>query len=116
MARTVSLCIEEGQMVWFHSQARYISSEYVKVIEVGNLWAVLGNGFKANRYTGVCEGRGYERPPGFIYCTREDWEKERALYNTWSALRREIANLHELPEGMTRRQLLNIRRLLKIGE
>lgn len=116
MARTVLLDIVDGQMVWFHSEVRYIGSEYVRVVEVDKLWALLGNGFRANRYTGVCDGRNYDRPPGFIYETREDWERERALYASWASLRRDIAKLDELPEGTTRRQLLTIRRMLKIGE
>lgn len=116
MARTVLLCLEEGQTVWFHSQARYISSEYVRVLEVDNLWAVLSNGFRTNRYTGVCDRRPDERPPGYVYNSEEDWAQERALYKTWAILRREIADMNDLPEGMTRRQLLAVRRILRIGE
>jgi hypothetical protein len=115
MARKVSLCVEEGQQVFFYSKARYIASEMVRVTSVSPLWANLSNGFKANRYSGVCDG-GEFPSPGTIYCSTEDWEEEQALYKTWAKLRREIERLHDLPEGITRRKLLMVRRLLQIGE
>lgn len=114
-ARTVSLSIEEGQMVWFASQVRYIASGYVAVTSVDRLWAVLDNGFRANRYTGVCDGHGLPSP-GCIYRTLEDYDRETMLYNSWASLRKEIAAMEVLPEGVSRRKLLMVRRLLQIGE
>lgn len=118
MARTVSLCLEEGQAVWFHSQARYVDSGYALVVEIHRCTALLDNGFSANRHTGVCTAKGWpsNNPPGFVYASREDWEQERALYRTWAALRKDIASLNDLPEGMTRRKLLQVRRLLQMED
>lgn len=115
MAKTVSLELHEGQVVWFHSEARHVESEHVRVLELDRLWAILSNGFKANRYTGVCDGSGM-RSPGSIYAAKEDWERERALYASWVALQRDIAKMHEIDETITRRTLLTVRRMLKIGE
>lgn len=114
-ARTVSLSLEVGQMVWFASQVRYIASEYVAVNAVDRLWAILGNGFRANRYTGVCDGKGFPSP-GCVYLTFEEYDKEALLYATWAGLRKEIAAMEALPEGVSRRKLLAVRRILQIGE
>ena len=88
----------------------------MKVIETGTLWAVLSNGFRVNRYTGVCDRRGCDKPPGFVYLTREDCEAEHALYRTFAKLKKDIAGMVDLPEGMTRRQLLQIRRIFRMDE
>ena len=103
-------------MVWFHSQVRYVSSGYVKVVEVFRCKATLDNGFSANTHTGICSHRGYDRPPGFIYHSEEECAAERRLYKTWESIRKEIAAMNDLPEDMTRRKLLQVRRMLELGD
>lgn len=109
------LHLEEGQEVWFQALATYLCSEKVHVTSVGRLWAVLGNGFRCNRYTGVVDGGKYISP-GTVYESREAYEKERELYDTWKRFRASVSGSIELTEGVTRRDVLKARRLLKLDE
>lgn len=115
MARTVMLELVEGQEVWFHSLCSYIPSEKVDVTSVGRLWAVLSNGYRCNRYTGVVDGGKY-LSPGTVYKSKASYEKERELYETWKRFRTDAHNRIELPETVTRRDILKARRLLKLDE
>lgn len=116
MARTVMLDLREGQTVWCQSHARYVASEYTEVKSVGRLWAVLGNGHRANRYTGVVDGgKGYISP-ATVYRSKEDFEREEALYESWRKLKADLYHLCDLKDGVTRRDLLKVRRLLRLDE
>lgn len=115
MVKTVSLCVEEGQLVWFQSSEIYLPSEYVKVNTVCRLWASLSNGYRCNRYTGVVDGGKY-RSPGTVYCTKEDYEHEVRVLRMWKKLQKDVAHKKFLKEDISRRQILAVRRLLKLDE
>ena len=115
MVKTVSLVLAEGDIVWFQSHITYVPSEPVKVTSVGRLYAQLSNGYRCNRYTGNVDGGDYPSP-GTVYLQKEDYDKEMALFNMWRRLQKDIANKRFLREDITRRRLLQVRRLLKLDE
>ena len=115
MVKTVSLSLVEGQMVWFQSERPYVSSEMVKVERVGRLWAYLSNGYRCNRYTGLGDGGDY-LSPGTIHPSKEEFDRVQALFNMWKRLQRDVAGKRFLKEDITRRNILQVRRLLKLDE
>lgn len=115
MVKTVSLNLEVGQIVWFQSSEVFVISESVKVMEVGRLWAKLSNGYKCNRYTGFVDGGRYVSP-GTVYATREDYDKAMRLLATWRRLQKDVAKKQILREDITRRQILAVRRILRLDE
>lgn len=115
MGNTVSLKLRKRLMVWFQSSVVYQPSEPVRVMELDTYWAVLSNGYRCNRYTGEVDGKG-ERSPGTVYASKEDYERELLLLNAWRKLQRDIANKKFLKEDLTRRNILQVRRLLNLDE
>lgn len=115
MATTVSLCLVEGQMVWFQSCVGYLPSEEVRVTAVGHLWATLSNQHRCNRYTGVVDGGKYASP-GTVYCRKEDYEHEVSFLRTWRRFQQDVCAKKPLLEDISRRDILKARRLLKLDD
>ncbi len=115
MVKTVALSLEAGQVVWFQSSLSYIPSESVKVTSVGRLWAHLDSGFRCNRYTGEVDGGAYVSP-GTVYVSRAEYDKEQVLYQMWRRLQKDMLAKRFLREDVSRRDLLQVRRLLRLDE
>jgi len=111
--RTVSLVLSIRQIVWFHSCVPYIESQHVRVEKLGHWWATLSNGYRCNRYTGIVDG-GKFSSPGTIYLSQESYDKEAVLLGMWIKLQRDIATKPILVEDLSRRKIIEVRRLLAL--
>ncbi len=105
---------EVGDVLWLHSEVRYIKSGPITITKVGRKWAYYGPVYRSDRFdmgTGYDDGGEYS-PSGRVYPSMYEAELEGWMRSTWRKLQGGMG--HAPPEGVTQEDLEAAAKLLRV--
>lgn len=100
-----------GDTLWWVPAPRYGVAMEVSVTKVGRKWVTLDNGHRIDLETWTADGGNF-MSPGTCWLSREAWERNTVLVQSWERLRRDASNLWRPPRDMTVERIAQVRDLL----
>ena len=102
-----------GQKLWWVASNNQKTQYEVEVVKVGRKWATLDIDHKIDLEDWVADG-GLYAPPGKCYASKEDYELECTLLDSWKELRQMVASHHTLPKGINLEKIVLICSILSL--
>lgn len=105
-----------GQKLWFAPlpTVRWMGSpREVSIISVGRKWIELNIGYRVS-IDDLSLSVNNSVSPGRCYLSKEEWEAERSLANSWAKLKAAISNAFIAPNDVSVEDIEKARALLRI--
>lgn len=102
-----------GQKLWWVASNNQKTQYEVEVVKVGRKWATLDIDHKIDLEDWVADG-GLYAPPGKCYASKEEYESECTLLNSWKELRQMVNSQHKPPKGINLEKIEQIKTILSL--
>ena len=104
--------LEVGQQLYYVSNNRRSSTQYVTIEKIGRKWIQLSNSHRVDKDTLIADGGNYSSP-GRCYIDAEVYTKEQLRAAAWRDFKRDACSVAP-HESVTLDDILQARKLLKV--